>query len=203
MTRTKSDDKRAAILDAAAALFSRYGYRRTSVDDVAGEAGIAKGTVYLYFDNKQALFAEVCRHVAHTFLDRAEAAVAQSGSVTETVQAVLAAKFCYLYQLVHSSPHASEIIQSKNQIAAEIFVDADRRYLELLRKLIARADRRGDLALAEVGIKPRAAATLLIRCAHGTGSGDPPGVRPELGEYERRLAEMTRVVLAGLGAAPA
>jgi AcrR family transcriptional regulator len=200
MTRTKSDDKRATILDAAIGLFSRYGFKRTSIDDVAREAGIAKGTVYLYFENKEVLFTEVCRHVARVFLDRTEAAFDSDAPVVERVLAILRAKFTYLYEIVHASPHAAEIIQSKNQVAAEIFVAADERYLDLLARALATANRKGALALAAVGMSPRAAAALLIRCAHGNGAGDPPGVRPDLAEYERRLSEVTRVVLAGLGA---
>lgn len=44
--------KRVQILDAATALFMRQGYRKTSMDEVAREAGVAKGTVYLYFTKK-------------------------------------------------------------------------------------------------------------------------------------------------------
>jgi AcrR family transcriptional regulator len=44
------------ILDAAAALLVRYGYRKTTIDDVAAEAGVGKGTVYLHWKDKNALF---------------------------------------------------------------------------------------------------------------------------------------------------
>ena len=44
------------ILDAAAALLVRWGYRRTSIDDVAREAGIGKGTIYLHWKGKNDLF---------------------------------------------------------------------------------------------------------------------------------------------------
>lgn len=199
MTRTKSDEKRGAILDAAIALFSRYGYKRTSIEDVAREAGIAKGTVYLYFQNKERLFTEVCRHVAQVFLDRAEAAFDRDAPVVERVLAILRAKFSYLYEIVHASPHAVEIIQSKNRVAAEIFVTADEHYLDILTRALAAADGRGELALSSADLRPRAAAALLIRCAHGNSAGEP-SVRPNLADYERRLGEMTRVILAGLGA---
>lgn len=46
---------RARILRAATTLFQRQGYRRTSIDEVARDAGVAKGTVYLYFRNKAEL----------------------------------------------------------------------------------------------------------------------------------------------------
>jgi TetR/AcrR family fatty acid metabolism transcriptional regulator len=51
-----SERKRASILDAARAVFSHRGYSEASVDDVAEHAGIAKGTLYLYFKSKEDLY---------------------------------------------------------------------------------------------------------------------------------------------------
>ena len=56
---TGNTNKQERILDAAQRLFVRYGVKRTSVDDIVREAGIAKGTLYLYYDSKNALFAAV------------------------------------------------------------------------------------------------------------------------------------------------
>jgi len=44
------------ILDAAATLLARWGYRKTTVDDVAREAGVGKGTIYLHWKDKNELF---------------------------------------------------------------------------------------------------------------------------------------------------
>jgi AcrR family transcriptional regulator len=44
------------ILDAAAVLLVRWGYRKTTIDDVAREAGVGKGTIYLHWKDKNALF---------------------------------------------------------------------------------------------------------------------------------------------------
>lgn len=50
------EQREAAILDAAATLFVRYGFDKTSVADIAREAGISKGAIYLHFASKDALF---------------------------------------------------------------------------------------------------------------------------------------------------
>ncbi len=47
------------ILDAAAALLVRWGYRKTTIDDVAREAGVGKGTIYLHWKDKNKLFSDV------------------------------------------------------------------------------------------------------------------------------------------------
>jgi AcrR family transcriptional regulator len=44
------------LLDAAVALLVRYGYRKTTIDDVAREAGVGKGTIYLHWKDKNELF---------------------------------------------------------------------------------------------------------------------------------------------------
>lgn len=49
------------ILEAARRTFGRKGYFGATLDDVAREAGITKGTIYLYYPNKQAVFSEVIR----------------------------------------------------------------------------------------------------------------------------------------------
>lgn len=61
MSRTAlaSSTRHGRVLDAAASLFARWGYDKTSVEDIAREAGISKGAVYLEFANKDALLKTV------------------------------------------------------------------------------------------------------------------------------------------------
>lgn len=51
----KESDKRATILEAANRVVTARGYMRATVEDIAHEAGVAKGTVYLYFEDKPAI----------------------------------------------------------------------------------------------------------------------------------------------------
>lgn len=64
--RPKDPGKRAAILEAAKALFVREGYEGSSMDQIAALAGVSKLTVYSHFGDKQRLFTEVvqvfCEH---------------------------------------------------------------------------------------------------------------------------------------------
>lgn len=49
------------IIDAALAVFGQSGFARAKLDDVARQAGVSKGTLYLYFDSKESLFREMVR----------------------------------------------------------------------------------------------------------------------------------------------
>jgi len=52
----KSSRREARLLDAAARLFARFGFDKTSIDEIAREAGVSKGAVYLHWPSKDALF---------------------------------------------------------------------------------------------------------------------------------------------------
>ncbi|MBK8067819.1 MAG: TetR/AcrR family transcriptional regulator [Rhodanobacteraceae bacterium] len=59
--RRRKQARPGEIVDAALSLFVERGFAATRLDDVAERAGVSKGTVYLYFDSKEALLAEAVR----------------------------------------------------------------------------------------------------------------------------------------------
>ena len=58
-SKKKSDLRRASLLDAARQVFSQKGYHPATVDDITRVAGVAKGTFYLYFSEKRAVFYDL------------------------------------------------------------------------------------------------------------------------------------------------
>ena len=67
----------AEILDAALKVFALKGFAAARMDDIAKEAGVTKGTTYLYFANKEAMFKALVREAVGTTLDNV-AVTAQS-----------------------------------------------------------------------------------------------------------------------------
>ena len=57
----RAAERRQAIVDAALVEFSAKGFAAARLDDIAARAGVAKGTIYLYFEDKEALFQELVR----------------------------------------------------------------------------------------------------------------------------------------------
>jgi AcrR family transcriptional regulator len=58
------------ILNAAADLIAHYGYDKTTVEDIAREAGVSKGAIYLHFRSKEDLFEALLLHEAERMIDR-------------------------------------------------------------------------------------------------------------------------------------
>lgn len=99
------------IIQAALDLFTEKGFAATRLDEVAKHAGVSKGTLYLYFDNKEALFKEVVQAMVLPELARAEKEIQQyQGTATELLkqmvyqwwQAVGETHLCGLPKLVIS-----------------------------------------------------------------------------------------------------
>ena len=62
--------RREAILDAALTVFAERGYEAARLDDMAARAGVAKGTLYLYFKDKEALFEALVRGAVSPMLGK-------------------------------------------------------------------------------------------------------------------------------------
>jgi len=67
--------RRQAILDAALDEFAAQGFAATRLDDVAKRAGVAKGTIYLHFRDKETLFQEIIRSVLSPVVTTVESAM--------------------------------------------------------------------------------------------------------------------------------
>ena len=75
--RRRPEERPRQILDAALQVFCERGLAGARLDDIARRAGVSKGTIYLYFPNKEELFREVVRDVV---VDRLRQAAANAGS---------------------------------------------------------------------------------------------------------------------------
>ena len=88
-------ERRQQILNAARDVFARRGYAQTSVDDIAVQAGVARGTFYLYFEDKRAAFAalidrfaaQLTAAIVRITTDDAERTVSEQ--VRENIRAIL------------------------------------------------------------------------------------------------------------------
>jgi len=74
------------IIQEAASQFARLGFDQANINTIAEEAGIGKGTIYLYFENKRELFLDMLRAIARTQLAAVRAALATEGTVQQRIE---------------------------------------------------------------------------------------------------------------------
>lgn len=110
--RRLPEERPQQIIDAALAVFGERGLSCARLEDIAKRAGLSKGTIYLYFPNKEELFREVVRQTIVAQIERAEGKVATmpKHSATETLAQFVrgywiflrSPNFAALFRLVHA-----------------------------------------------------------------------------------------------------
>lgn len=85
-SRAAVPDKREAILKAAVKIFAKKGYFNSKVSDIASEAGIADGTVYLYFKSKDEVLRSVFDRTMEDFISEGRAELVKISSPAEKLK---------------------------------------------------------------------------------------------------------------------
>lgn len=156
--RRRKDVRPQEITEAAFAAFCDHGYAATRLDDVAKRAGIAKGTIYLYFENKVRLFEAVMESKLTETIGAVEALVEDyDGDTTVLLQMLLTKAYGNLVQsdaklilriIIGESQHFPELRQLYYDIAMK-------RGLSLLTRVVQRGIARGELRDGPAAQQPR------------------------------------------------
>ena len=103
--RRLPEERPKQILDAALAVFAERGLAAARLDDIAKLAGLSKGTIYLYFPNKEELFREVIRNSVIAFIERGEARLESLGDPLQALDAWMEGYWAWLRSPVFPAMH--------------------------------------------------------------------------------------------------
>jgi AcrR family transcriptional regulator len=92
--RKRIDDE--TILQSALRCFSTYGYKKTTLEDIAGELNLGNSSVYAYTTSKRALYEDVVRYVMLRWQNKVKAAVEQKRTATEKFYVLCQTALLYL-----------------------------------------------------------------------------------------------------------
>src|SRR5688572_150861 len=141
----RGNDKRERILAAAERVFARRGFFAARVSEIAKDAGVADGTIYLYFKSKDDLLISLFEQRMKQVNSTLRAAVASTERPIDQLRAVIRA---YL-QLVHDEPAAAEVLtielRQSNKFMKEYENSEFADFLRMLGSLIAKGQEAGEL----------------------------------------------------------
>ena len=188
--RRRKDARPSEILDAALDCFAEHGFAATRLDDVAHRAGITKGTLYLYFPNKEELFKAVVAQALVPNLERGEALLSEANKrVAEPPSAA-----ALLAQLMHGWAELARLpagaIPKIVVSEAGNFPDLARFYREqvvdrgmsLLSRVLQFGIGRGEFRAVELDDTVRcifAPLLLAMLWRHSLGRHEPTGFDPD------------------------
>lgn len=184
---------RQTLLEKALDVFVRYGYRKTSMDDVASAAGISRQTIYLHFRSKEALFRAGTEYLFDGALHVVEAALESGEPIEDALVSAFDAWHGRFVETFLRSPHIGEIMEASNSLAEDAVHAKEARFVEL----VASAVERAGFDLTAVGLSAAEAASLLnaTSCGykHAVSSRD---------EYVNNMRAAVRVLCAAGGVVP-
>ena len=193
---SSSQDLLHRVLNAALTLFARHGFQRTSMADVANEAGVSRATLYLRFRDKRALFEGLAALLVTDALAAAEAAWVDGASLAGNLEATILAKDLPLFRLVHA-PHGAELLAVDAELTRVHAQRLDDGFLALLARRAAAAEVDGADLTAFDG--PPGFAQFLAATA--AGLKHEARTEPAYRDAVRRLCGVTEKAAAGTQAA--
>lgn len=141
-------DKRRRILDAAVAVFAQHGFYNAKVSQIAKEAGVADGTIYLYFKNKEDILIQVFIDAMDEILRRQEEALATTDA--EDPVARLRTFTRIHFESVAESQAMAEVITVELRQSSKFMRNTDMkpfgRYLGIIRRIVDDGVRAGIFA---------------------------------------------------------
>ena len=199
MARPRLDEStRDAVLDAVDRLLGRYGYGKMSIADVAREAGIGKGTVYLFFPSKEELVLSAIDRIAERMLVEARTIADGPGPVITRLRRCLLVRVLSRFDGAQThSPSLDQLLAALRPALLQRREGHFNREAKLLEELLVEGRRQGELSFTGA----RATADALVTATNAllpySLSLRELGDRPVI---ETRAARVIDLLIAGLRA---
>ena len=177
------------ILDAAERLLGRFGYRKMTVDDIAAEAGIGKGTVYLSFPSKEEVVLSTVDRIVDRVCAAMEETAAGDASAPDRLRSMLRARVLVRFEAVAAySASLNDLLAGVRAALLARRVQHFERETGVLARVIAAGQQDGEIA---PGAPRRMARALVL----ATNSFLPYALSPEeLGDATRLRREAGDVI---------
>ncbi|AMJ59062.1 TetR/AcrR family transcriptional regulator [Bosea sp. PAMC 26642] len=171
------------IADAALRRFARYGFKRSSMEDIARDAGLAKATIYLHFKGKDDVFRAMIARFAAQVAARCEAVMGQPLPFPDKLSALMLAHFGTGYAAFGDGEHLLELKALMASIAARELQAFEGIFTTNATALLTDAAAAGQITLGS--LEPGTIVETLAQAAIGAKMGQ----QPSLETYEARLRQ--------------
>ena len=189
-------NKRESIIRAAHAQFRLYGYRKTSMEDIAGELGISRASLYSYFKNKDEIFRSVSTWLHERALADAEQWLIGSWdgeNVSSKIAQALLARHLSFHEEQFYSVHAEELQDEYSRLCGDVVVESNAKFQRLLTDGLDVAVKERLISVDLGDVNTAQVAEILNLGTAGLKRG---AVRPGL--FEARVTRMVNIFMAGL-----
>lgn len=152
MNPARETERRTKILAAAMQAVGTYGYRRTSMEEIARACGMSRPALYQMFSGKADIYRALVEDLTDQALADAREALAADGSLEDRLNEVLLRAVVRPMRMVAALPHGAELLSIKAEVAGDLFRDWDDAMVDAIAEsLVERDDFAPDMA-QDIGI---------------------------------------------------
>jgi AcrR family transcriptional regulator len=186
MNDVETLDKRTIILESAFKVFLAYGFRRTTMADIADAAGISRPALYLEFKNKADIYrAGFLAMLERTFRGVDEALEGDT-PLCERLLAALNVGVVAPLRRLQQSPHGAELFEVKQEIAGDLGQDWNAVMEASLIRALARAAANGQIDLDCRTLDTNDLGRLIVSCAEG--------IKKRMTDWHQAEADIGRII---------
>jgi TetR/AcrR family fatty acid metabolism transcriptional regulator len=192
--KRRSRDKRDRILKAAVKVFARNGFHATRVSEVAKAAGVADGTIYLYFKSKDELLVSLFEDRVSKLLAFMEGSLPKLPSAPERLRAVIDMQLGLLEGERDLAEVVTVIIRQSTRLMKEFAAPKFLAYLDAIARIVHDGQAAGDF---RTDVSPHIAARAVFGALDGITLTWALG-RAEQGALARAATQLSDILLRGL-----
>lgn len=188
---------RRRIIREAASEFARLGFDQANINTIAEQAGIGKGTIYLYFENKRELFLAMLRYIAQAHMASIRSALAQEGTLQQRLERLFRA----FAQLAQEESDSFNVYMSALYGVNRAFKDEAtkllRDYLAVITLMLEEGQARGELRCNDVE-----ASALMVLSLTESYVLSARVVGQSAQEIARQASNVAQLILQGIATGP-
>ena len=160
-----------AILAAAFDVFRQYGFRRTSMEDIARAAAMSRAALYLHYRSKEDIFQSLVQHYFDATCAEVTRILARGQSASQALPAAFAAHGGPIIEALLNSPHGAEFIDAKTHASAEIVRAGEARLIGIYAGWLSAQAMAGHLLLQEFDGDAQTLAATMLAALNGMKAG--------------------------------
>lgn len=190
MEQTSTDPRQQVILEAAWHAFATYGFRKTSMDDIAQRAGMSRPALYQHYKNKNDIFRSLAQHHYDAAAKAVDAALNGEGDLGTRIEQAFVAQGGKVAEAMLSSTHGRELLETGGVAAADIVARGEAHLTFVYAQWLA--DQAARRAIRLSGHSTDLAATLTAALK---------GIKtaaPDYPTYRKQIAALARIVATAL-----
>lgn len=161
------EDKRGTILKAALEVFVTYGFRKTSMDDIARAAGMSRPALYQLFGNKTEIFRGLADAMMAKTAEGARSGFGISGTFRDKLHSAMDRSILEMHRFIEQTAHGKELIGISDEIASDISDIWTDTLTNVIAEGLAQSQREGLADLSRFSAGPSTIARIFVFAIEG------------------------------------